>query len=118
MGITPLPYAMFRANPQHTGEYENGGFEPPMKFITKYLAQQKRIVVNDPKSKLQEVVQSKHQLLPDYRVLDETGPDHEKIFKIGVYVRKKLLGTGEGRCKKEAQQAAARKALRALKNNK
>jgi ribonuclease-3 len=98
--------------------YLDGGFEPPQKFINKYLAKQKRICVNDPKSKLQEVVQSKHQTLPDYRVLGESGPDHEKVFKIGVYLQKKLLGVGEGRCKKEAQQSAARKALRTLKNDK
>ncbi|MGA2090115.1 MAG: ribonuclease III [Endomicrobiales bacterium] len=98
--------------------YLDGGFEPAQKFINKYLSKQKRIIVNDPKSKLQEVVQSKHQTLPDYRVLGESGPDHEKVFKIGVYLHKKLLGTGEGRCKKDAQQAAARKALRTLKNDK
>lgn len=97
--------------------YLDGGYEPASKFINKYLATQKRIVVNDPKSRLQEVVQSQFRVLPDYRVLSESGPDHEKVFKIAVYVKGKLLGSGEGRCKKDAQQAAARKGLRLIKNS-
>lgn len=93
----------------------DGGFEAPRSFILKYLSKQKRIVVNDPKSKLQEVIQSKYQSLPDYRVMSESGPDHEKVFEVGVYVNKRLLGVGEGRSKKDAQQAAAKKALRATR---
>jgi len=94
--------------------YIDSGFDAADKFISGFLNLQRRIVINDSKSKLQELIQSKYQTLPDYKVLNESGPDHEKVFEIGVYHKKKLLGTGVGRCKKDAEQAAAKKALKAL----
>jgi len=94
--------------------YLDGGFKPAKEFIFRYLASQKRLVVNDSKSKLQEYVQSQFQTLPEYTVVSETGPDHEKIFEISVLLKDKLLGTGCGRSKKEAEQAAARSALREI----
>lgn len=94
--------------------YIDSGFAAAKKFIQGYLDQQKRVIINDPKSKLQELLQSKYQTLPEYKVLSESGPDHEKVFEIGVYHRKKLLGSGSGRCKKDAEQAAAKKALKTL----
>ena len=94
--------------------YIDSGYEAAQKFINGFLSLQRRIVINDPKSKLQELLQSKYQSLPDYKVIRESGPDHEKIFEIGVYHKKKQLGTGSGRCKKDAEQAAARKALKTL----
>ena len=65
----------------------------------------------DPKSRLQEVIQGQGGSTPQYRVLEEVGPDHEKIFKVGVYVDDKLLGRGEGHSKQTAQVAAAQHAL-------
>lgn len=94
--------------------YLDTGYASAKQFILFHLVKHKRIVINDPKSKLQELVQAKYQTLPEYRVLGESGPDHDKLFEAGVYLKKKLLGRGEGRCKKDAQQAAARKALKAL----
>jgi ribonuclease-3 len=98
--------------------YLDGSYLDAQKFIFNFLMQQRRMVVNDAKSKLQEYIQSKYQTLPEYRVLNEYGPDHEKVFEIGVYLKKNLLGQGTGPCKKEAEQVAARKALREIKNNK
>ena len=54
--------------------------------------------------------------LPDYRVVSEFGPGHEKIFQIKVLVDDKELGVGEGKSKKSAEQEAARKALETLGN--
>lgn len=65
----------------------------------------------DPKSRLQEVAQSIDGHTPLYRVLSETGPDHDKIFMLGVFVTGKCLGKGEGPSKQFAQQQAARQAL-------
>lgn len=65
----------------------------------------------DPKSHLQEVSQRIDSLTPVYKVLSEEGPDHDKIFTLGVYVGEKLMGKGSGSSKQNAQQEAARTAL-------
>lgn len=68
----------------------------------------------DAKSRLQELSQSSLGYTPAYRVIEETGPDHDKIFTVGVYVEDKLYGKGTGPSKQAAQQAAAEKALAKL----
>lgn len=65
----------------------------------------------DSKSHLQEVSQSIDGMTPQYRVLEETGPDHDKQFTLGVYVGSKLMGKGSGPSKQIAQQQAAEAAL-------
>jgi ribonuclease-3 len=65
----------------------------------------------DPKSRLQEVAQSVDSLTPVYKVLKEEGPDHDKIFTLGVYVGADLKGKGSGPSKQAAQQKAAENAL-------
>lgn len=65
----------------------------------------------DPKSLLQEHVQAKRQNSPNYRVMNETGPAHAKVFEVGVYVDGMLLAKGEGRSKQQAEGEAARLAL-------
>lgn len=65
----------------------------------------------DPKSHLQEVAQSVDGQTPQYRVIEETGPDHDKQFRLGVYVGNELMGTGIGPSKQIAQQQAAKTAL-------
>lgn len=69
----------------------------------------------DPKSHLQEIVQSKAGFTPQYKVLEEEGPDHEKIFTVGVLVNGELKGKGSGPSKQAAQVAAAEAALLAYK---
>lgn len=66
----------------------------------------------DPKSHLQEVIQSQEGHTPQYKVLEEDGPDHEKTFTVGVFVDGKLRGKGAGPSKQMAQVAAAESALR------
>jgi ribonuclease III len=61
---------------------------------------------------LQEVVQNKDGFTPIYKVLSEEGPDHDKMFVIGVYVDGKLIGEGTGPSKQAAQVAAASDALK------
>lgn len=66
----------------------------------------------DPKSSLQELVQSKEGYTPNYKVLSEEGPDHEKTFSVGVFVNGDMKGQGQGPSKQAAQVAAAESALK------
>lgn len=74
----------------------------------------KKKTLKDPKSLLQEHVQSQKQSSPVYKVINEEGPAHAKTFTVGVFVSEKLLGTGEGKSKQDAQEQAAEKALEKL----
>lgn len=98
--------------------YMDAGFKAANNFILEFLQAQRRVIINDAKSKFQEYAQSVCRALPEYRVLSEAGPDHEKTFEIGVYIKKHLLGSGSGHSKKEAEQLAAKSALKSLKNKK
>lgn len=71
----------------------------------------------DPKSSLQEIVQSRESHTPVYRVLEETGPDHDKIFTVGVFIGDKLAGTGMGPSKQIGQVAAAANAMKKYNSN-
>lgn len=66
----------------------------------------------DPKSYFQELAQHNDGVTPNYRVMKEEGPDHDKIFTVGVYVGKSLKGIGIGHSKQEAQGAAAREGIK------
>jgi ribonuclease-3 len=70
-----------------------------------------RKAFKDPKSLLQEYIQSKKQNSPIYKVLHEEGPPHAKTFTVGVYAMDKLLGEGIGKSKQEAEVNAAEAAL-------
>jgi ribonuclease III len=65
----------------------------------------------DPKSYLQELAQNKEGFTPVYKVLSEEGPDHDKVFTVGVFVNGKLKGQGVGPSKQAGQQKAAEEAL-------
>lgn len=96
--------------------YLEKGYAEAEKFITRHILGKLEGILNsgswrDPKSHLQEVAQRIDSLTPQYRVIEEIGPDHEKEFTLGVYVGDKLMGTGTGPSKQFAQQEAARNAL-------
>jgi len=65
----------------------------------------------DYKTELQEIVQQRGSEQVQYKILREEGPDHEKVFTAGVLYKGKLVGTGRGRSKKDAEQQAAKFAL-------
>jgi ribonuclease-3 len=97
--------------------YLDQGYEAAKKFIeTTLLTTFGQILKTgswmDPKSHLQEVAQSQEGSTPAYKVLSEEGPDHDKIFKVGVYVNGTLKGQGQGPSKQVAQVAAAEAALK------
>ncbi|NND89137.1 MAG: ribonuclease III [Flavobacteriaceae bacterium] len=66
----------------------------------------------DAKSRLQELSQSEENETPTYKVLEEDGPDHEKQFTVGVFIKNDLRGKGSGPSKQDAQQKAAEEALK------
>ncbi len=101
--------------------YLDQGYEPAKAFIHKtVLVTLDEILKSgswmDPKSHLQEASQAKEGYTPVYKVLFEDGPDHDKIFTIGVYVNGVLRGKGDGPSKQSAQQAAAEEALKYYKS--
>ena len=96
--------------------YMERGYDDAARFIDKYIISKLDAILQtgswrDAKSHLQEVSQRIDGHTPQYRLIDETGPDHDKIFTLGVYVDNKLMGTGSGPSKQVAQQQAAQSAL-------
>jgi ribonuclease-3 len=97
--------------------YLDKGYEAAKKIIHDHILSTFEEILatgswRDPKSRLQEVAQSIDGMTPVYKVLAEEGPDHDKIFTLGVYVGQKLLGKGTGSSKQNAQQKAAEAALK------
>lgn len=101
--------------------YLDQGIEVAKNFLEKNLFSQIEAIsqdtsVMDYKSKLQEVIQQKTRSAPTYKTINEEGPDHDKIFTVGVFVaNKQLASPGRGKSKQEAEQEAARIALSELK---
>jgi ribonuclease-3 len=73
------------------------------------------LLLKSPKSRLQEYTQRRTGGRPDYRIVDATGPDHEKLFRIEVWVDERRLGVGEGPSRRTAETAAALQALEAIR---
>lgn len=98
--------------------YLDSGYAASKNFIAEQLFHKTDEVVEkrlwqDAKSRLQEIAQEKHGVTPTYKLMDQSGPDHNKIFVIGAYIGDEKIATGEGRSKQEAEQDAAQKALAA-----
>lgn len=97
--------------------YLDFGWEVSKEFITKHVVGKLAGIIAersyiDPKSLFQESAQSKLAITPNYKVLEESGPDHQKTFIMGVYLGKDLIAKGQGTSKQEAQIAAAAAALK------
>lgn len=99
--------------------YINFGFEKTSKIVFELIGEemlkheyQTRV---DYKTKLQEIVQQKEDFDIRYTVIKETGPDHDKIYTISVYINGSSMGHGTGKSKKEAEQLAAKEAIEAIK---
>jgi ribonuclease III len=100
--------------------YLDAGFERAKKIIYRLFSPLLERVgtaemVNDFKSLLQEYTQQTHKTLPKYRFLEESGPAHDKTFKVVLTLKGHVLAEGEGKSKKEAEQNAAREAFSCLK---
>src|SRR5467141_2704147 len=100
--------------------YLDGGLGAVREVLRKVLFEQaleergERIADSDRKSALQELLQGRGRATAEYRVVGESGPDHQKVFQIEVWIDGECMATGEGSTKKEAEQRAARSALEQL----
>ena len=102
--------------------YLDLGYEVAQKFITSSLLPFTEEIVSkklwrDPKSLVQEKAQEKAGVTPFYKVLSESGPDHDKRFNVGIFFGSDLIAEGKGKSKQEAEQKAAEEALKAKKWN-
>lgn len=96
--------------------YLDLGMEKAREFVSKNILVRlpeilERGLYMDSKSRLQEVVQEKEGYTPSYKVLGESGPDHDKRFTVGVFVNDRMVGEGRGASKQSAEQEAAAKGL-------
>lgn len=99
--------------------YLDGGLEPARALLTRTVFEQaledgERIADSDRKSALQEYLQARGGQPAEYRLAGETGPDHQKVFRVEVWVKGEFMSSAEGTTKKEAEQKAARSALELL----
>lgn len=99
--------------------YLDQGFSVAEKFIKKMVFEKIDGILEagtykDPKSELQEIVQEKFKVTPTYEVIAESGPAHERIFRVAVLFGEKRVAEGEGSSKQEAELEAAREALKGL----
>lgn len=98
--------------------YLDGGMERARTFIDKFVLSdlEDRQLFYDSKSSLQELVQGKLKKEFRYELLEESGPEHDKLFRVSVHMEDEVLGTGTGKTKKAAEQQAAYKALLLLRD--
>lgn len=100
--------------------YLDQGWDAAKSFITAHILSRLPEILEhklymDPKSRFQENAQEQLGVTPTYRVLEESGPDHNKKFVVGVYINEEHIATGGGTSKQEAQVQAAENALK-IKN--
>ncbi len=103
------------------GIYIDGGLEPAKKFIIENLKDEieiatKHVGIKDYKTVLQEKLQENGNIKIEYKIIKETGPDHDKTFEAEVLVEGKEIATGIGKNKKHAEMEAARKALKQIQS--
>ncbi len=92
------------------------GYETAQRFIMKNVVVELPEIIEkklymDPKSRFQEEAQDKVGVTPSYRVVTESGPDHDKKFRVGVFLNDEMVAEGEGASKQEAQRNAAEEGL-------
>jgi ribonuclease-3 len=99
--------------------YLDGGKDVAEAFVLRFFEEMLKRTCNsggtiDYKTVLQERCQERLKQLPEYRVVSESGPDHQKQFEVELSVKSEVYGRGKGRNKKEAEQKAAKEALEKL----
>ena len=102
------------------GIYWDGGYEAARRVVESYFAadvKERNLGLQDYKTRLQEISQMLFRAPPVYRLVAESGPDHEKRFVTEINVGGEMLGRGEGKSKKQSEQAAAKKALEKLQHS-
>ena len=96
--------------------YLDQGYDVAKQFISRTVLIRTEDIIKlglhkDAKSFVQEKAQEAKAVTPNYKVLGEEGPDHDKRFRVGIYFGEDLIAEGEGKSKQEAETSAARAAL-------
>lgn len=96
--------------------YLDQGYEKAKAFVMPFVLEHlprilEQKLYQDPKSRFQEASQEQLGITPSYRVLDETGPDHDRRFRVGVFLGSEMIAEGVGTSKQEAQVEAAVRGL-------
>lgn len=96
--------------------YVDQGYDAALQFISTHLFPKTEEIVQkrlwqDGKSRFQELAQEHANITPTYQTVSQTGPDHDRIFTVGVFLHKDKIAEGTGRSKQEAEQAAAKAAV-------
>ncbi len=98
--------------------YLDGGLEPAERFVLRFIIpeidNQRRRRFRDNKTALQEIVQQNPGESLEYVLVGASGPDHDKVFTVELHLNSNVIGRGRGHSKKEAEQEAAREALRLM----
>ena len=99
--------------------YMDGGFDAAFRTVHKLMDYtiekgSRDQLPSDSKTKLQELCQKKEGSGPEYKIIKEEGPDHDKTFTAAVFIKGKQVSTGMGKTKKEAEAAAAAEALKRI----
>src|SRR5262245_58766837 len=100
--------------------YEDSGYQAARTVVERFFNADvtgKKLGQQDYKTRLQEISQMLFRAPPSYRVVAETGPDHEKMFVTEISVGGNVLGKGEGKSKKQSEQEAAKQALQELQKS-
>lgn len=96
--------------------YLDQGYDRARDFIAERLFGNTEEIIQkrlwqDPKSRFQELAQEKASITPTYETLSQDGPDHDRVFTVGVFLRHEKVAEGKGRSKQEAEQKAAEAAM-------
>ena len=97
--------------------YRDGGYDVARRLVERYFAadvKEKKLGQQDYKTRLQEISQKLFHAPPSYRLVSETGPDHDKCFVTEIVLGGQMLGRGEGKTKKQSEQEAAKQGLHKL----
>lgn len=101
--------------------YLDSGYKRAKEFFFHNFTEEIKQIMTTPshnwKAELQEYAQKTFQVTPEYRVVAESGPSHEKMFHVAVFIGEKEMGEGEGSSKKEAQARAAQHAMRKIRED-
>ena len=113
------PYLLANTFEALTGAfYLDRGAKAVSDFVKKKLLYKTGAILKsglkDAKSLFQEIAQEKYSVTPTYKTLAEWGPDHDKHFRIGVFLGKRKIAEGKGRSKQTAEEEAAKAALEAI----
>ena len=102
--------------------FEDGGYQVVCEVIERHFLpvideKKEALLIADAKSRLQEKLQEKYNEAPTYRIDEEQGPSHKKLFMVSVCFQDRVLGSGQAGSKKEAEQRAAAEALHQMIDN-